>query len=207
MSKNILTFISTAILVVAALGGSELAHAQSWKKPSDAFRDDELKKTLTQEQFNVARRGETERAFTNEFWHSKEEGIYVDVASGEPLFSSTDKFDSGTGWPSFTKPLVKENVIEKPDGQYGMQRTEVRSKYANSHLGHVFDDGPQPTGQRFCINSNSLRFISKAKLADPKSEYKEYAKLFESRVVVPTKSAKVEPPKKDAVSKVPKTTK
>jgi peptide methionine sulfoxide reductase msrA/msrB len=129
----------------------------SWKKPSD----EELKKSLTSLQYQVTQKSGTERAFGNEYWNNHAPGIYVDVVSGEPLFSSFDKFDSGTGWPSFTKPLEKANVDEKTDVSLGMMRTEVRSRHAGSHLGHVFDDGPKPTGLRYCLNSAALRFIPK----------------------------------------------
>ena len=146
--------------------------ADAAKRPSD----DELRKTLTPNQFEVTRQEGTEQPFKNEYWHNEEEGIYVDVISGEPLFSSKDKFDSHTGWPSFTKPLLKETVVEKTD-QDG-NRTEVRSKYADSHLGHVFKDGPKPTGLRYCMNSSSMKFIPKAKLKLDK-KYAEFAKIFE----------------------------
>lgn len=133
----------------------------TFKKPSQ----EELKKTLTPEQFAVVCNAATEPPFQNAYWDHKEPGLYVDIASGEPLFSSTDKFDSGTGWPSFTKPVDPANVVEKKDREYGMVRTEVRSKHGDSHLGHVFDDGPKAQGGlRFCINSASLRFIPVAKL-------------------------------------------
>jgi len=138
---------------------------------------DELKKTLTPLQYQVTQENGTERAFQNEHWNNHAPGIYVDVVSGEPLFSSLDKFDSGTGWPSFTKPLAKANVDEKTDASHGMLRTEVRSKHAGSHLGHVFDDGPKPTGLRYCLNSAALRFIPADKLEQ--EGYGEYRKLFE----------------------------
>jgi methionine-R-sulfoxide reductase len=138
--------------------------------------DEELRRRLTPLQYKVTRKDGTEPAFANAYWDNHEPGIYVDIISGAPLFSSTDKYDSGTGWPSFTRPLDPEQIVEKEDRGLFSVRTEVRSKLADAHLGHVFEDGPPPTGLRYCINSAALRFIPQADLV--KEGYGEYVKLF-----------------------------
>jgi len=161
-------------LLAIMLGSNAMAwDGKDFRKPASS----ELLTKLSAEQYNITQKNGTEPPFRNTYWDNRKPGIYVDVVSGEPLFSSLDKFDSGTGWPSFTRPLVPAQVTEHEDRSFFSVRTEVRSKLADSHLGHVFDDGPAPTGKRYCINSASLRFIPAENLE--KEGYGEYRALFE----------------------------
>ncbi len=157
----------------SAQADDHVVHPMRKSKPSDEV----LRKELTELQYEVTQHEGTERPFHNEYWDNHADGIYVDIVTGEALFSSTNKFDSGTGWPSFYQPIAQGAVVEHHDGTHGMDRTEVRSKLADSHLGHVFDDGPKPTGLRYCINSASLRFVPASELA--KQGYGQYASLFQ----------------------------
>jgi methionine-R-sulfoxide reductase len=145
-------------------------------KPFTKPTDPELRKRLSPKQYEVTQHEGTEPAFNNEYWDNKKAGIYVDVVSGEALFSSLDKYDSGTGWPSFTRPLDPEKVLTQSDHKLFMSRTEVRSKQAGSHLGHVFEDGPMPTGLRYCLNSAALRFVPLEEME--KEGYGEYLSIF-----------------------------
>ena len=173
------TMVFLPVLAVQAGAGQNQAREAAapseheFAKPAKG----ELKKRLTRMQYKVTQEEGTEPAFNNEYWDNKKPGIYVDIVSGEPLFSSLDKYDSGTGWPSFTRPLEPGNIMEKEDRSLFSARTEVRSKLGGSHLGHVFNDGPRPAGLRYCMNSAALRFIPKEELE--KEGYGKYVKLFE----------------------------
>lgn len=177
--------LSLVAVIVAVLCLWMISEPHGGEVMSNKVDRSELKKKLTPEQYQVACEGSTEPPFRNAYWNNHDAGIYVDVISGEPLFSSTDKFDSGTGWPSFTKPIYGENVVNKSDRSLGMTRTEVRSKKGDAHLGHVFDDGPGPGGLRYCINSASLKFVPVDQLE--KGGLGEFLPLFGRK---PTAAAK-----------------
>jgi methionine-R-sulfoxide reductase len=175
-----MAFIIILLFLIVAGGCSTVVDDKNETEQIGIKEDydmDELRERLTDLQFAVTQEDATEPPFANKYWDNKEEGIYVDIVSGEPLFSSHDKFDSGTGWPSFTRPIEESSIIEKEDSSYGMVRVEVRSSKAGSHLGHLFPDGPPPTGMRYCINSAALRFIPRDKLEE--EGYGRYLELFE----------------------------
>lgn len=193
MKKLFITvIIMTALVALATTGGNQEEEGKmerlmdaAMPVPPPGFSDgnyvkpseEELREKLTKLEYKVTQKDGTERAFSNTFWDDKRKGIYVDIVSGEPLFSSTDKYKSGTGWPSFTRPLEEGNVMNLTDRGFGMTRIEVRSFYSDSHLGHVFNDGPEPTGLRYCINSASLRFVPFEELEE--LGYGQYISLFE----------------------------
>jgi methionine-R-sulfoxide reductase len=182
----VVTLVSLLVLQLDSAAEPPLADATKtmttatitpWTGSFSKMDDAQLRAQLTPLQYEVTQKEGTERAFDNEYWNNHEQGIYVDIVSGEPLFSSTDKFNSGTGWPSFTRPISESALSTHTDTRFFMKRTELKSSMAGSHLGHLFEDGPEPTGLRYCINSASLRFVPKDQLVE--QGYGEYLSLFE----------------------------
>jgi peptide-methionine (R)-S-oxide reductase len=173
-----MALVVTAFAFLARGQEKKIVAAKSEMKTEQSKTDSELRARLTPLQYHVTRESGTERPFRNEYWDNHRAGIYVDVISGEPLFSSQDKFESGTGWPSFTKPIEPDRVVEKIDHSFGV-RAEIRSKSSDAHLGHVFDDGPAPTGMRYCMNSAALRFVPAEKLKE--EGLAQYLPLFEAK--------------------------
>jgi methionine-R-sulfoxide reductase len=189
-----LTFLAGLLVAVAVIAGivywsGEQAKKKAAKIPTLVINEvppePTLRRTLTAEQYHVTRENGTETAFRNAYWDNEKPGIYVDVITNEPLFSSADKFDAGTGWPSFTKPISPEHVVEKVDTSFNMTRTEIRAKKSDSHLGHLFDDGPPPTKRRYNVNSAALKFIPVEKLRD--EGYVDFLPLFQQATPAPAK--------------------
>jgi methionine-R-sulfoxide reductase len=192
-SSHLTLIFGLLLAVVLVVGIVWWSHAQDKKVAAERTHPDEfavpsereLKFKLSPDQYHVMRENGTETAFRNAYWDNHKPGIYVDLITNEPLFSSIDKFDSGTGWPSFTKPIAPEHVVEKVDNSYGMVRTEVRSKKSNSHLGHIFDDGPPPSKLRYCVNSAAMRFVPAEKLKE--EGFMEFLPMFQQPATEPAK--------------------